>query len=72
MLYFLILFGLCFTFAAIAILTVSVVVQIVSPEDSTHFVTKLIVNILLFVSSLQFFYIGILGEYVLSIIKYLE
>jgi len=63
------LFGLCFTFASIVILIVSVVAQIFSPQESTHFVTKLIILLLLIVSSLQFFFIGILGEYVLSIIN---
>lgn len=63
------LFGLIFTFASIVILVVSVVLQLINPVECTQFVTRLIIEALLFISSLQFAFIGLLGEYVLSIIS---
>jgi len=62
------LFGLFFTFAATVILVVSFISQLINPGETTQFVTRLIIDMLLFVSSLQFAFIGLLGEYVLSII----
>lgn len=62
-------FGLCFTIAAILMLIIAAAVQIISPTENAQFFTKLIILILFLVGSLQFFFIGILGEYVLSIIS---
>jgi polyisoprenyl-phosphate glycosyltransferase len=62
------LFGLFFTFAATVIIIVSVILQIMSPGESTQFITWIIIEALLLVSGLQFVFIGLLGEYVLSII----
>lgn len=61
-------FGLFFMFGAAVIFIVSIISQIMSPTESTQFITRLIAEILLIVSSLQFVFIGLLGEYVLSII----
>jgi polyisoprenyl-phosphate glycosyltransferase len=62
------LLGVCFAFAAIASFIVAVVCQITGPEESSVFITKLIIPGLLLMSGMQFFFIGLLGEYVLSII----
>ena len=61
------LFGLFFTFAATVILVISVISQLINPGESTQFVTRLLIELLIFVSSLQFAFIGLLGEYVLSL-----
>jgi polyisoprenyl-phosphate glycosyltransferase len=61
------LFGLCFTFAATIVLVVTTVIQIINPQDSSQFFTRLIIETLFLVSSLQFVFIGLLGEYVLSV-----
>jgi len=63
------LFGLCLSFASSVILIVFLAAQITRPEAGTQFFTNLIILILFIVSSLQFFFIGMLGEYVLSIIN---
>lgn len=62
-------FGLFFTFGATIMLIASIVFQILHPIESAQFYTKLIIELLLVVSSLQFVFIGLLGEYVLSIIS---
>lgn len=60
--------GICLTFTAMLILIISVVIQAVSPQDSARFIVWLGIMILLILSGLQFVFIGLLGEYVLSII----
>lgn len=60
-------FGLFFTFAATVILVISVVSQLINPGENTRFVTQLLIEALLLVTGLQFVFIGLLGEYVLSL-----
>lgn len=61
-------FGLCLTFLSTITLIMFISFQILHPEENKQFAEKLIISILLIISSLQLLFIGILGEYVLSII----
>lgn len=62
------IFGVFFLIAAAVGIGLGIVFQTINREEIHEFITKMVIPVLLLIGGLQFFFIGLIGEYVLSII----
>ncbi len=61
------IFGVFFLIAAAVGIGLGIVFQTINREEIHEFITKMIIPVLLLISGLQFFFIGLLGEYLITV-----